>query len=136
MASGLLSHSPLLLKTATALSLFPLSLGLIGTLSPSSGYKIFSIPPPTQNAEAYSLGTHLFLFWASRDLFMAAAINIAAWNGDRRTLGMVYLAMCGVGAFDAWTCERVVGKGKWAHLGFLPLLVGVGGGLLGWFDGW
>ncbi|KAK4496370.1 hypothetical protein PRZ48_012350 [Zasmidium cellare] len=125
MATGILhSQSPALLKTASVLSLAPLLMGLTGTLSPTTGFKFFSIPTPT-TPEARKLGTNLMLFWASRDLFMAAVINIAAWNGDRRTLGMVYVAMVGVGLFDAVIAERQTGGGKWAHLGFVPVLLGV-----------
>lgn len=135
MASGLLtSQSPYLLTTASVLSLFPLILGIAGTLSPSSGFKIFDFPHPT-TPEAQKLGSNLFLFWASRDLFMGATGLIAAYNGDRKTLGAVYLAMCGVASFDAWISVRQSGKGALVHLGFLPVLLGVGGALLGWFDG-
>lgn len=135
MASGLLnSQSPHLLTTASVLSVFPFLLGIVGTLSPSSGFKIFNFPEPT-TPEAQKLGSNLFLFWASRDLFMGATGLIAAYNGDRKMLGAIYLAMCGVASFDAWISVRQSGKGAWMHLGFLPVLMGVGGGLLGWFDG-
>lgn len=134
MASGILhSQSPYLLNTASVLSLFPLLMGIAGTINPMNGFTIFNFEPPT-TTEAQKLAKNLFLFWASRDLFMAAVTLIAAYNGDRKTLGCIYLALCGIAGFDAWISERQSGKGKWMHLGFAPLLVAVGGGLLGWFD--
>jgi hypothetical protein len=61
MVSLLHSQSPHLWHTAGIMSLFPLSLGLIGAVNPASGFTLFGFGKPT-SPEARKLGTNLLLF--------------------------------------------------------------------------
>ncbi|USW49430.1 hypothetical protein Slin15195_G027490 [Septoria linicola] len=134
MASKLLSStSSTLFKVAGLVSLFPFTLGLIGAIRPYSGFKIFGFPEPS-TAEGRKTGANLLLFWASRDLYMGLTA-MAAWHeGDRRSLGWMYLIGAGVAISDGIMSQGQVGAGAWKHVMWVPVVVGIGGGLLGWFD--
>ena len=134
MASTLLhSNSPHLFNIAGLGSLFPFTLGLIGAINPISGFKIFGFPEPT-TPEGRKTGANLLLFWASRDLYMGLAAAAAWYEGDKRTLGWMYLLGAGVAISDGIMSQRQVGSGAWKHVMWVPVVIGVGGGLLGWFD--
>ncbi|KAF2209230.1 hypothetical protein CERZMDRAFT_100742 [Cercospora zeae-maydis SCOH1-5] len=134
MASPILhSQSPLLFKIAGLGSLFPLSLGLIGTIAPYSGFKIFSLPEPS-TPQARKQGADLMMFWASRDVYMGLTA-LAAWHeGAGRVLGWLYLCGTLVAISDGVQSVRETGGGAWKHVMWCPVVVGIGGGLLGWFD--
>lgn len=89
------SQSPTLLNIAGAGSLFPLALGIIGLIEPANGFNTFGFGEPS-SLEAKKLGRNLLLFWVSRDLYMAVGAMAAWYFGERKTLGAMYLAGCGV----------------------------------------
>ncbi|KAF1348451.1 hypothetical protein BDV97DRAFT_353617 [Delphinella strobiligena] len=127
------SQSAPLLNTAIVGSLFSLALGVIGTLSPASAFKLFEFTPPP-NSEDRKLATNLFLFWGSRDLYMGVT-TLAAWYvGDQKSLGWMYLAAAGVATTDVIQSQRQLGKIVWKHGVAAPIAIIIGGGLLGWFD--
>jgi len=127
------SQSVPLLNTAVVGSLFSLALGLLGTLNPASAFKLFDFTPPLK-PEDRKLATNLFLFWGSRDLYMGAT-TLAAWYiGDQKSLGWMYLAAAGVAMTDVVQSQRQLGNIVWKHGIAVPIAIGIGGGLLGWFD--
>ncbi|KAK4494182.1 hypothetical protein PRZ48_014480 [Zasmidium cellare] len=116
MSPALLSsQSTLLFNIAGAGSLFPLSLGLIGLVNPANGFKTFGFGEPS-TPEAKKLGTNLMLFWISRDLYMAAGAFAAWYFNERKTLGAMYLAGCGVALCDGIMSRRQIGKDAWKHV--------------------
>lgn len=80
------------------------------------------------------MGANLLLFWASRDLYMGLTAMAAWYEGDRRSLGWMYLIGAGVAVSDGIMSQREVGAGAWKHVMWVPVVIGIGGGLLGWFD--
>ncbi|PVI01687.1 hypothetical protein DM02DRAFT_613493 [Periconia macrospinosa] len=131
--SFLHSTSPILYNFAGVMIAMPLGLGLAGLINPANGFKLFNFGVPN-NSEARKLGTNMMLFWVSRDLFMAA-VSAAAWlNGDRKTLGWTYLAGCGVAISDGIMSQRQIEKDAWKHVMWLPVIISIAGGLLGWWD--
>lgn len=129
-----LSTNPYLLNTAGALGLFPLSVGLLGLANPTSGWSIFSFPKPT-SPEAQKVGETFFLFWASRDVFMGLVTSAAWYHSDHRMMGYALLAASMAAVTDGVISLRQKGSGQWLHWSFVPVLGGIGGGLVGWFDG-
>ncbi|KAJ1323463.1 DUF4267 domain-containing protein [Microdochium nivale] len=129
-----LSQSPALLNFAGFATLMPLGLGLLGTVSPAAALKTFDFDDKTLSPEARKLGTNLMLFQSSRDLFMAA-VNLAAWwHGDRKMLGIIAFAGCGVAINDGWMSERQLGRGAWKHVMWVPVVASMGAALMGWCD--
>lgn len=127
------SQSTTLLNTAAVAALIPTALGIVGILKPASAFEIFDFKPPL-NIEDRKLATNLCLFWGSRDLYMGATMLAAWWVGDKKTLGCTYLAAAGVALIDVLQSQRQLGKMVWKHGFFVPIAIGIGGGLLGWFD--
>jgi hypothetical protein len=130
MVSLLHSQSPHLWHTAGIMSLFPLSLGLIGAVNPASGFTLFGFGKPT-SPEARKLGTNLLLFWVSRDLYMAASCMAAYAGGSRITMGYLYLAGAGVAVCDGIMSQKQIGKDAWKHTTWVPVVVTMAGGLVG-----
>ncbi|KJY02228.1 integral membrane protein [Zymoseptoria brevis] len=141
MALSLLHSTSLPLWHFSGLmSLFPLTLGLIGLVNPSNGFRLFNFPPPSgpspSAVEGRKLATNLLLFWVSRDIYMAATCLAAYAGGSRTTMGLTYLAGAGVAICDGWMSHRQIGKDAWKHTMWVPVVVTMAGGLLGWFDRW
>ncbi|GIZ46830.1 hypothetical protein CKM354_000993900 [Cercospora kikuchii] len=134
MASPILhSQSPTLLKIAGLGAFFPLTLGLIGTFSPYSGFKLFGLPEPT-TPQAKKQGANLMMFWGSRDVYMGLTALAAWYEGAGRVLGWLYLCGTLVAISDGVQSVRETGGGAWKHVMWCPVVVGIAGGLLGWFD--
>lgn len=96
MAPAILtSDSQLLFNIASAGTIMPLALGLIGLVNPANGFKTFGFGEPLA-PEAKKLGTNLMLFWVSRDLYMAATALTTWYLNERKALGAMYVAGCGV----------------------------------------
>lgn len=65
---------------------------------------------------------------------MGLAIYLAAYFGDRKTLGWILVAGSAVAFVDGAVC-RAEGKGEWNHWSYAPVLTAVGSVLLGVLDG-
>ncbi|WPH04801.1 Hypothetical protein R9X50_00769700 [Acrodontium crateriforme] len=129
----MISQSASLLNTAAVGAAFSLALGVIGTVNPAGAFELFEFAPPPK-PEDLKLATNMFLFWGSRDLYMGIT-TLAAWYfGDNKSLGWMYLAAAMVAGTDVVQSKRQLGKIVWKHGVAIPIAVGVGGGLLGWFD--
>lgn len=129
----LYSQSASLANTAAVGALFSLALGIVGTLSPGSAFKLFDFTPPSQG-EDRKLATNLFLFWGSRDLYMGVTTLAAYLVGEYKSLGYMYLAAAGVAFTDVVQSRRQLDKIVWKHGVAVPIAIVIGGALLGWFD--
>lgn len=89
------SKSEVLFNIAGAASAFPLGLGLIGLVNPANGFRLFGFGEPS-TPEGKKLGTNLLLFWVSRDLYMGVGALAAWWLNERKALGAMCVAGCGV----------------------------------------
>ena len=65
---------------------------------------------------------------------MGLMTSIAWYNGDRKMMGYALLAAGTVAGVDGLISLRQCGGGQWKHWSFLPVLGGLGVGLLAWFD--
>lgn len=134
----LLSKSHWLANAAAFIALPMLALGAIGTISPLTALKLWdSRGVPNMTADEISLGKNLILYLASRDVLTGLSI-LAAWNNrERKTLGHLMVLGCLIVVYDFVIQERQTpGEGRLKHLPLLSVCLGIGGGLLGWFDRW
>ena len=69
-----------------------------------------------------------------RNIFMGAAIYAAALFGSRQALGWIVVAAGCVAATDGAVCKFLVGKGEMNHWSYAPVLIMLGGLILGAFD--
>ena len=65
---------------------------------------------------------------------MGAAIYAAALCGTRLALGWILVAAGTVAGVDGAACKWVVGDGQWNHWSYAPVLVVMGGIMLGGAD--
>ena len=128
------SHRPTLRIAASFFATIYLGFGIAFTLQPGTALKYFEFEIPV-SPSAQQLAEHLIVLYAVRDLFMAVAIYAGAYFGDRRTLGWTLIAGGAVAFADGAVCRAEAGKGEWNHWGYAPMLVAVGGLLLGMLDG-
>ena len=65
---------------------------------------------------------------------MGAAIYAAALCGTRQALGWIVVAAGCVAGTDGAVCRFMVGKGEMNHWNYAPVMVVLGGVMLGAFD--
>jgi len=121
------STSTLLPNVAMAIFLFPPLMGIFSLINPDAVLaKAFQYPPPDNAArKAHDIAVNLTRLFGVRNLFMGGAA-LGAWvKGDRGLLGYFCLLAAGVASVDA-----VVQGGGLKHWWLVPVLVGVGAGLM------
>ncbi|KAK3051705.1 hypothetical protein LTR09_007005 [Extremus antarcticus] len=95
---------------------------------PSITLGFFELPYSAVAAQNQLISV-LLAVYAVRDVFVGLAIYVAAYFGDKRTLGWMTIAAGAVAAGDGAICKVMVGKGEWNHWGYAPMLIVVGGAL-------
>jgi hypothetical protein len=133
MASSLLSQSSSLPIAANVFGTIFISFGINAILRPISALSFFEFKPPTSAADK-KLVDSLMVVYGARDIFMGLAICIAAYFGERNSLGWILIVASGVAFVDGAICWGN-GKGEWNHWGYAPMLTAVGAVLLGALDG-
>lgn len=145
--------SQLLPNAAAVFGVLPCALGINALLRPRSALQIFQFPLPA-SPDAHKLVDALLQFYGARNVTIGISTLTAWYFGDRNVLGGIMLSGCVVVAVDGWVTKRLIGRGEWyvtsrmfsfleslltwsrMHWALLPVGLGLGGGLLGWFDGW
>ncbi|KAK5102271.1 hypothetical protein LTR70_000057 [Exophiala xenobiotica] len=131
-----LSSSPILRLLSTIFATIFIGFGINAILQPASALSFFEWEYPTPDSSKRIIDG-LLLLYGVRDIFMGLAIYVAAWYGDRRTLGGIVVCASVVAGADGWVCRVVngVGGGEWGHWGYAPVVFGVGVLCLGVLDG-
>jgi hypothetical protein len=134
MAARVLSpNSPILPNTSLLIGLLPLTFGTLSILNPSIAMNGWKFPAST-DPTAQKTMIDLIRLWASREAFMGGSIVLAWWFGQRRILGALTLMGVPVVVLDGLVQRNVTGSGgEWFHWPFVPVMLGVGAGLVGWF---
>ena len=55
--------------------------------------------------------------------------------GEAKVMGWLLLIACGVAAVDGVVQKNQIGAGQWNHWSLVPVVGGIGAGLIGWLDG-
>ncbi len=74
------------------------------------------------------------VIYGIRNISMGFAIYASALFGTRLTLGWIVIAAGCVAAVDGAACKFLVGTGEMNHWSYAPVLVVLGGVLVGGFD--
>lgn len=127
-----ISHSPYLRLAASTGAAIAIGIGINAILRPDHALTFFEWEAPT-SPSAKKLVRNLLLIYGVRDIFMGVVINIAAYFGDRKTLGWTLIASAGCAFADGLICWNE-GKGHWNHWGYVPMLIANGCLLLGILD--
>ncbi|KAL9595712.1 MAG: hypothetical protein Q9219_006278 [cf. Caloplaca sp. 3 TL-2023] len=127
--------------------------GILYFLNPAKGLSFFELPYPLPSSSKTSSSTKsptnkkphppldarqtLNAFaaaYGARDIFMGLAIYATAVCGTREACGWVVGAAGAVAATDGAVCRWMVGRGEWNHWGYAPVLVLLGGVMVGGLD--
>lgn len=138
MASSFLSPtSTLLPNTAMLINLFPIGVGSFALLRPGPFIEQTFEQPLPSDPKTRKIALSLARLFGIRAVFMGCAALGAWYAEERKLLGYLVLLGVGVGTVDGLAQRSVTGSGtEWRHLWLVPILVGVGAGLVGWLDGW
>lgn len=91
---------------------------------PASGLSFFEWEYPT-DPTAQQLIDKIMIIYGARDIFMGAALWVAAALGNRRVAGATLIAASAVAAVDGFACMN--GEAEWGHWGYAPVLTVIGG---------
>jgi hypothetical protein len=133
MAPSSLSKSLSLRIAANAIATIFVGFGINAILRPREALEFFEFEMPA-SAPDKKVVDGLMIIYGARDIFMGLAMYLAAYFGDRKSLGWILIAGSGVAFVDGAVCRAQAGKGEWNHWGYAPVLTMVGGLLLGVLD--
>jgi hypothetical protein len=125
MATSSLFQSPLYITSTIIATIFT-GFGINAMLNPINALTFFEFQPPVSSTADKEMVDSLMVIYGARDIFMGLAIYVAAYFGNRKTLGWILIAASGVAFVDGVVCFGH-GKGEWTHWGYAPLLTVVGG---------
>ena len=140
----MLSTLPYLELVANLYATIFIGFGILPFVNPAMTLSFFELPypqgsskgPAAANASADAKKTMdaFMVAYGVRDIFMGVAIYAAALCGTREALGWIVVAAGCVAFTDGAVCKFMVGKGEMNHWSYAPVLVVLGGVMLGAFD--
>ena len=138
-----LSTLPHLELVASVFATIFIGFGILGFIDAPKALSFFELPYPQPadkdpakkaSMDAKKTVDAMVVVYGVRDVYMGAAIYAAALCGTRQALGWIVIAAGCVAAADGAVCKFMVGKGEMNHWGYAPVLVLLGGVMLGAFD--
>ncbi len=139
----ILSNLPYLELVSSVYATIFVGFGILCFVNPAKTLSFFELPYPQPTSKsAAKKGSFdarktldaIFVVYGVRDIFMGAAIYAAALFGTRQALGWIVIAAGSVAATDGAVCKFMVGKGEMNHWSYAPVLVVLGGVMVGAFD--
>lgn len=121
--------STLLPNLATLLGLIPALLGLKFLLNPRSVIAELGVPEPT-SPSALALTDTLTQVYATRNIVVALTLLAIRLRGDRKLLGIAMLVGSFMPLMDGLAMKMNLDEGEWKHLPLVPVMLGLGVGLL------
>lgn len=139
----ILSKLPYLELAASFYATIFIGFGILWFVDPPKALSFFELPYPhlTSRSPTKKVLTDvkktidaISIAYGVRDIFMGAAIYATAFYGTRQALGWIVVAAGCVAGTDGAVCKFMVGKGEMNHWSYAPVLVMLGGVMLGAFD--
>ena len=139
----ILSTLPYLEHIASAYATVFVGFGILYFINPAKGLSFFELSYPQINAkspgkkaleDAKKTLDAFSVAYGVRDIYLGAAIYAAAIYGTRQALGWIVVSAGLVAATDGAVCKFMVGKGEMNHWSYAPVLIVLGGVMLGAFD--
>lgn len=139
----MLSTLPYLELAASFYATIFIGFGILWFVKPQMALSFFELPYPQitskgatkkGSADAKKTMDAISVAYGIRNVFMGVAIYSAALCGTRQTLGWIVIAAGCVAGTDGAVCKFMVGKGEMNHWSYAPVMVMLGGLMLGAFD--
>jgi hypothetical protein len=128
-----LSQSPYLINTAGVLGHLLVLGGSGAIISPRSVTGAFGLDIPS-TPEGQKLVDLLVPLYGFREVSLGLSM-VAVWRyGSIKALGWTTLAVVVTALGDGWIARKQRKGLEWVHWGLAPVALGVGAGLLGYFD--
>ncbi|KAK8079316.1 hypothetical protein PG994_003123 [Apiospora phragmitis] len=113
------------------LSLAPMAFGLPALFTPEKALAGYGLPlGKTPQDQALARG--VFRMYGVRNVVISLTLLTAWYRGHRETQGVGLMLGALMALVDGLVFKDILGGGEWEHWGFLPFLVGIGAGVLGW----
>lgn len=121
------------ITASTVFATIFIAAGINAILRPEHALTFFEFEYPSTLSPAKDVVDALMLVYGIRDIFMGVAMYAAAWHGNRKTLGWIVFVGGIVAVADGIACrgKGANGKAEWGHWGYAPMLIVVGGLLVG-----
>ena len=103
--------------------------GINAIIRPRHALEFFDFQAPTSPLDQ-NVVDGLMVVYGVRDIFMGLAIYAASFCGNRKALGWILLASCGVAIVDGAVCKIYAGKGEWGHWSYAPAIAVIATGIL------
>ncbi|KAK3672164.1 hypothetical protein LTR78_007917 [Recurvomyces mirabilis] len=126
-------HDPYLLKASGLIGAFVTLFGTAILVRPSFGLSAWKFISPTASKDK-QLALDQFRLFGVREAFLGTALVTCWFLGEPKVLGWLMLATIPVAVVDGVVQRSQTGGGEWSHWGLVPVVFGLGGGLLGWFE--
>jgi hypothetical protein len=132
---GLSSNSPFALNLGAAAGVFQLTLGLTAVFQPRVMLQeVWGFKPASTPGQDQLLVECLMQLYGLRNIALGLMIMTVRALADSKTLGWVLMSDMLVALGDGFVQKKCTGGGQWKHWGVLPIGVGMGMLLLGYFD--
>lgn len=123
------SQLPALRLAAVAFATIFIGFGVNAIVRPDHALTFFEFEPPADPSD-HGMVNSLMAVYGVRDIFMGVVIYIATFSGTSKALGLTLITASAVAFADGAVCW-MHGQGQWAHWGYAPIILTVGGLLLG-----
>ncbi|KAK6004737.1 hypothetical protein QM012_008599 [Aureobasidium pullulans] len=128
-----LSDSPYLVNSAAVIGHLLVVGGSAAVFSPRSVIGAFGLTTPS-TPESQKMVDLLVPLYGFREASLGLSM-IAVWRyGNIQTLGWTTLAVVVTALGDGWVARKQRKGIEWVHWGSIPVALGLGAGLLGYFD--
>ncbi|RDW69210.1 hypothetical protein BP6252_08230 [Coleophoma cylindrospora] len=125
------SQSLLLPRIAAGVGAMPLLIGINGLLRPQAVFASVDFPTPT-TPEAQRLADAMIRLLSARNIVIGLTTSAIWYRGDRKLLGWAMMILGIFPAIDGAVSLDLIGGGLKHHLPVVPVVFGLGAGLLGW----
>ncbi|KAK4691246.1 hypothetical protein P7C71_g5710, partial [Lecanoromycetidae sp. Uapishka_2] len=139
----MLSTLPSLELAASFYATIFIGFGLLWFVNPQKALSFFELPyskitskgaTKKGSADAKETMDAVSVAYGVRSIFMGATIYATALYSTRQALGWVTIAAGCVAGTDGAVCKFMVGKGEMNYWSYAPVMVALGGLMLGAFD--
>ncbi|KAK8036316.1 hypothetical protein PG993_008930 [Apiospora rasikravindrae] len=114
-----------------ALGLAPAVYGLHALFAPAGALAGFGLPGGS-TLQDRALAQGLLRIYGVRNVVISLTLLTAWYRGHRETQGVGLVLGALMPLVDGLVFKDLLGGGEWKHWGFVPFLVGIGAGVLGW----
>ncbi|KAK8097040.1 hypothetical protein PG999_012984 [Apiospora kogelbergensis] len=120
-------------NTAGVFGLVPLAFGLRSLSMPASVLTSTGLASGANASKPdHALPRGLLRMVGMRNIVVSLTLSLCWYRGQREIQGAIVLLMGLMPLVDGFAFKEAVGDREWEHWGFVPVLIGLGAGVLGW----